>query len=159
MLYQDFNSFSFDNLNSPLPSFFCDPLSDGMALGQHPTDAFDQAQYNSGLSIDTDFMDTWSQCSSPVSPDPSYVTSPCSPTYGSPFDSFSTQPYNEKVYPDFNFPSYEQTNVGMGIGGETFLTTPTDDFSTFVDQHPSAQFSNIEMDFSAFMMASIPQYA
>lgn len=154
----DFNSFSFDNVNSPLPSFFCDPLSDGMAL-QQTTDAFDQAQYNSSLSIDTDFIDTWSQCSSPVSPDPSYVTSPCSPSYGSPFDSFSVQPYNEKVYPDFNFPSYEQTNMGMGMGGETFLTTPTDDFSTFVDQHPSAQFSNIEMDFSAFMMTSLPQYA
>lgn len=134
-LSQDFSSFSFENTHIATP-FPCDPLAE-------------QASFTDELSVNTSFMNDWSQCSSPVSPEGSIDFNLTTPV-GSP--SYSGMEFSQhQLEKDFNefsqgFPTlFEQQPLGS-LCGDSFLGLDND-FSHFV---PS-----LDMDFS-FM--NTPQY-
>jgi hypothetical protein len=113
-------------------------------------------QFNGSLSINTSFMNNWSECSSPMTPEPSLdflVTPIGSPSYAAPLDAFSQE--LEKGLNDYSqYPVYQQQPLGS-LCGDSFLGVGGDDYSHFVN--PAAPMGQLEMDFS--FMSGVPQYA
>ncbi|TFK21245.1 hypothetical protein FA15DRAFT_85434 [Coprinopsis marcescibilis] len=145
----DFAAFSFENsVDSPVSSFSCDPLLDSTYSSPYP----------SHLSIDTSFMDNWSQCSSPVTPEASvdFLATPIgSPSYCSSVDPFAHADM-DKGFTDYTqaFPVFEQQSLG-GLCGDSFLGVGGDDFS-FVNSNANLG-GQLSMDFS--FLSGVPQYA
>jgi len=124
---QDFSSFSFENIASPITNYACDPLVDSFAA--QPTQEFPAA----ALSIDTSFMSEsdWSQCSSPVSPAATsdYLSTPSpSPTFAStPVESFGNT--FEKSFTNYQYPVYEQQTLDASYTDSFLVGANYNDFS------------------------------
>ncbi|KAH6902138.1 hypothetical protein BKA70DRAFT_674657 [Coprinopsis sp. MPI-PUGE-AT-0042] len=147
----DFSSFAFEHSPSPVSPFPCDPLSGPPS----PAPFSNEMHYNGSLTINTSFMNNWSECSSPMTPEPSldFLATPIgSPSYAAPLDAFSQE--LEKGLNDYTqgFPMYQQQPLGS-LCGDGFLGVGGDDFTHFVN--PAAPLGH-DMDFS--FMSGVPQY-
>ncbi|KAG2017277.1 specific transcriptional repressor [Coprinopsis cinerea AmutBmut pab1-1] len=145
----DFSTFSFETAASPASPFPCDPIAEQAA----PTTFTGEPSFNPNLTINTNFMEQWSQCSSPVTPEAStdFLATPIgSPSFAPTVDPFDSM----KSFNEFNpmFPTYQQQPLGS-LCGDGFLGVGGDDFSHMINPvNPLG----VGMDFS--FMNEVPQY-
>lgn len=155
VIKQNFDSFSFDNIASPIPAYDCDPL------GPMDMASFEQGQLQPPLTVDTNFMsvNNWSPSPSPMTPvTPSYfLANGSEPLESSPLQSFAS------------FDGFDHVSLEKSFGDFAATFPPTVDQACAIsqpqDQHCGAgagvlfpfnqpqMLGNIDLD---FFMHSIP---
>lgn len=161
-LAQDYNTFSFDNLDSPLTPFTCDSMTGDVNLQFNGlfTSVVDDPN-RPALSIDTSSMhlDSWTRSSSPISAG-SIPATPCysdSPSYDA-YPTFDDCASLSKSYDDLSsFPVY--TNDCPSYVPDVFIHCPSDYTSASFQSTSCSETQSMCMglDFSE-LMASIPTY-